>query len=427
MRRPKSASARMLASHGVPNRPPATSGVALGNQTAFQEARSATFGARRIARRVVAMGACAVAVVAVAACGSGPSSGSSSGSPAGVPSGTTGGANVSAAQAAIAPFTGKPSPFPVTEPLSKRLPGGTKFAFLQCATPNCALAGKYYQEAVSAIGGTFTAVNAGTTAAASQAAASSVLALKPDVVFVTVDPSLYGDALKKMSDAGIKVISISVVKDVAPFGVTFNYIGAPEIEEDGRLLADWVIANKGPEANAVFYSLPAFDFSNLLQRAFETEMAKNCPSCQVRAVPIDVATIGTTAPRTIVTDLQAKPATNVAVFLSLQMAQGLPAAMRAAGLSVTTVGRGPTPVSLQDIKDGGLTAGLALDLEVGGWIGVDAGARLLLGDQPTANEKAGVLIKQFLGQKDIVFDPTNGWSGYPDFKNRFAALWHTGG
>jgi len=334
---------------------------------------------------------------------------------------------VSAAQAAVAAFTGKPSAFPVNEPLSKALPAGTKFAFLQCSTPFCALAGRSLQAAATAIGGTFTAVNAGSTAATSQAAASSVLALKPAVVFVTVDPSLYGNGLKKLSDAGTKIVSISIVKDVKPYGVTFNYIGADEIKRDGRLLADWVIAHEGTKANAVFYALPTFDFSSPLQQAFEGEMTKNCPSCKVRAVPIDTATIGTTSASTVVTDLQAHPDTNVAVFSSFQIAAGLPAAMRAVGLSVATVGRGTTPGNLQDIKSGGLTAGLAIDVPVSTWVAVDSAARLLEGGQPTATEQAGDLDVQFLEQKDITFNPTNGWFGYPDYMQRFKTLWHTGG
>lgn len=186
-----------------------------------------------------------------------------------------------------------------------------------------------------------------------------------------------------------------------------------------------MIQHNGSKANAVFYGLPTFDFSEPLQQAFQGEMTKNCPSCKVRTVPIDAATIGTTSPRTVVTDLQAHPETNVAVFVSFQIAAGLPAAMRAAGLSgITTVGRGPTPGNLQDIKDGGLTAGLAIDTPVSTWTAVDAAARLVVGGQPTTSEKAGELDKQFLEQKDITFDPTKGWTGYPDYPQRYAKLWH---
>jgi len=49
---------------------------------------------------------------------------------------------------------------------------------------------------------------------------------------------------------------------------------------------------------------------------------------------------------------------------------------------------------------------------------------LLEGGQPTASEQAGDVPEQFLGQQDITFDPTLGWSAFPDFAQRFAQLWH---
>ena len=385
----------------------------------------------RSARIAAAACVSVAAVMSIAACSSSSSSSSSTSSTSSgsaSPSGPAQGANVAAAAAALAPYTGHPSAFPVTAPLPEKFPAAKKFVFLQCGTPFCALAGMSLQAAVEAIGGKFTKLNAGTTASSAQAAASSALALKPDVVFMTVDPSLFGDGLKQLSAAGVKVISISIAKNASPYGVTFDYIGASEVENDGKLLADWVVAHNGAKANAVFYGLPTFDFSDPMQQAFVSQMKALCPSCAVRTVPIDASTIGTTAPGTVVADLQAHPATNVAVFVSMQIAQGLPAAMKAAGLTgITTVGRGPTPGNLQDIKTGGLTAALAIDAPVSTWTAVDSAARLLEGAQPTASERAGDLDEEFLGQKDITFNTTDGWIGYPDFTRRYATLWHTGG
>ncbi len=380
---------------------------------------------RRARRRVAAWCASAVAIVSVAACSSGSPESTASGA-SGAPGSS--GANVATAKAAIAPFIGQASNFPVTEPLSKALPPGKKFAYMQCSTPVCGQVAKSFQQAVEVLGGELTIVNAGGTAQTAQAAASSVLALKPDVVILSgADPTLYGGSLKALSDAGTKVVSIQVNKDVKPFGIAFNYLGPELSQQNGTLLADWVIANQGSDADAVFYSLPALDLSVNVQKAFEAEMSKNCPSCKVRAVPIDVTTVGTTSSRTVVTDLQAHPSTNVAVFVSFQVAAGLPSAMKAAGLTVKTVGFAPTTGNLQDIKDGGLTAGLAIDFPVSVWTAVDAAARLVLGDQPTQGETTGKVPEQFLEQKDITFDPTKGWSGYPDYSQRFAKLWHPAG
>jgi ribose transport system substrate-binding protein len=381
-------------------------------------------GRSRMAWRVTAACVSATAVVSLAACSS------SSGSTSTSSSKSTGAAqevNVSAAKTALAPYSVAPTTFPLSDPLPEKLPAGKKFVFLQCGTPVCAGIGLFVQQAVKTIGGTITVLNAGNTAQTAKSAASSALALKPAaVLFGGLDPALFGGGLNTLSSAGIKVVSIQVTKDVKPYGVTFNYLGANLSQRNGKLLADWVIANGGAKPNAVLYTLPGLDVSAPMQSAFEAEMKANCSSCQVRVVPIDLATIGTTAPSTVVTDLQAHPATNVAAFVGLEAAAGLPAALKSAGItSVKTVGFGPTAGNLQDIKDGNLTAGLAIDFPMSVWTAVDAAARLLEGAQPTASEQAGEVPEQFLGQKDITFNPTLGWSAFPNYAQRFAQLWKT--
>jgi ribose transport system substrate-binding protein len=384
---------------------------------------------RRSARGIAAACVLAVAVAAVAACSSSSPSSSSSGSASVSPSGASGsaasGANAIAAKAAIAPYSGHPGAFPVAQPLSKPLPAGTKFAFMECGTGACGLVAKLLVPAVKEIGGTLVTVNAGSTAQSSQTAVASVLALKPAAVLITgLNPTIFGGGLKTLSAAGIKVVTISIAENTKPFGITFNYIGLQSTLLAGKLMADWVIANKGPQANVVFYGVPAIDFSAEQQQAFEQELQKNCPTCKVRAVQIDVTTLGTTSANTVVSDLQSHPATNVAVFASAEIAEGLPAALKAAGLSVTTLGYAPQAEILQDIKDGGITAGLAADFPISVWAALDAAARLVEGDQPTAPEQAGELPLQFLEQQDITFDPADGWTAYPDYQRLFAKLWH---
>jgi ribose transport system substrate-binding protein len=376
---------------------------------------SLMYGPQRRVRAAGMVGAAILAGSALAACGSSSSSSTSSTT-------SSAPANVAAAEAAIAPYTGHPSAFPVTEPLGKPLPAGKKFVYLQCSTPVCALLGQLLAPAVKTLGGTLTVINSGGTASSSQAAASSALALKPAAVLLpAVTPSVFGDSLKRLGEAGIKVTAVGVINPTV-YGIDFSIGGQDSIERTGRLMADWVIVHKGPKANVVFYGTPELDFSSYMQHAFEKELAKNCPSCKVRSMPISVTTFGTTAPQTVVNDLQGNPSTNTAVFATEEAATGLPAALKAAGLSVTTLGFAPAPANLQDIKTGGLTAGLGLDLPVQEWTHVDGTARLLLGEPLTPKETEVPL--QFLGKEDITFDPAKGWTGYPDFAERFAKLWH---
>ncbi len=314
----------------------------------------------------------------------------------------------------------------MTETLGGKIPAGTKFAFLQCSTTICGLTAQLLGPAVKAVGGQLTLINAGGTSSTSQAAASSALALKPAVVIVTgVQLAQFGGKLKELSAAGIKVISVSVTEDVAPYGVTFNYIGLDFNVRAGQLMADWVVARKGQNANVVFYTVPELSFSIPMANAFKSELTKLCKTCQFRTSDISVLTFGTKAPSTVVTDLQAHRDSTVAVFASAEIAAGLPAALKAAGITnLTSIGFAPTPNTLGDIKTGALTAGLGIDLQVAIWTSVDVAARLLLGKDLTAGEKAGDTPEQILEQKDITFDTTRGYAGYPDVAQTYIKLWN---
>lgn len=406
-------------------------------------------GRRRLARTAITA-LVAVTCLGAAACGSSTSSTSpssstsSSSSSSSVPaasassagagsaeaatsaSNAQGSDGVGAAKAALVPFTGHPSPFPVDVPLSKAIAPGTTIAYLQCGTPICALVAQLIEPAVKALGASLKVVNAGSTAASAQAAASTVLSLKPAAVLISgVNPQTYSGGLKELAAAGIKVLSISVPGDVKQYGVDFNYVGLNALQLGGRLLADWVIAHKGSNADVVFYGVPELTFTPFMEDAFKGEMAKNCPSCKLRFSSIGIATLGTTGTSTIVTDLQSNPSTTVAVFGTGDAATGLPAAMKAAGIpsSLTTVIWNPAPTQIQYIKDGSISAGLATDIAVQIWTLVDVTARLINGEQPTQGEVEGVGPFQFLQKADITFDPSHGFAGYPDFAQRFAKLW----
>ncbi len=313
-------------------------------------------------------------------------------------------------------------------PLAKAVPAGTTIAYLQCGAPLCGLVAQVLAPAVKALGATLKIVPAGLTASSAQAAASTVLSLKPSAVILTgVNPQTYAGGLKEISAAGIKVVSLSVIGDYKQYGIDFNYVGDEALALQGTLLANWVVANKGPNANVVFYGVPELTFTPIQEKAFQDELAKNCSSCKVRFESIAIATLGTTAPSTIVTDLQAHSDTNTVVFGAADAMQGLPAALKAAGISsLTTVAATPGPAELQYIKDGSLTAGLGNDIPVQLWGAVDVAARLIIGQDPTPGEVAGIGPYQFLAQKDITFDPSHGWTGYPDFAQRFEKLWKPG-
>jgi ribose transport system substrate-binding protein len=388
---------------------------------------------RGTSRRVVfaVIAALALAVV-FAACGGGGGGGSSSSS-ANTEAESTGGgeseggsSSAASAKEAIAPFIGQPSAFPVTEKL-KEVPKGATIAYMDCGTPICALFWQILGPAGQTMGVNLERVKAGSAANTVSAAFDSVVAKKPDAVIVTaISVELWKNQLKQLQEAEIPVVTTGIT-GTEPYEIIAPQAAENSSNLEGELLANYVVAEMSPEANVAFYDVPELPFTGVVGEKFSEELEAICPGCSVRTTHIPVATIGNTAPNTIVSDLQANPETTVAVFATDEAETGLPAALQAAGIEVETLGNSPGPTNLQYLKEGKETAALAVDLPVLTWTLVDQAAREIVGQELSGPEAEGIPVQQFLTKEDIVFDPSKGWTGYPDFPERFAKLWGVGG
>jgi ribose transport system substrate-binding protein len=380
----------------------------------------------RLAPRRSALVAGLIAVcLTVAACGD-ADDGGSTGASTGAGGAATASADVAAARKALEPFTGHPTAFPVKEPLVKPLPAGTKYTVVQCASPVCSLLTGVVEPAVKAIGAELNVVKAPASASATQNAVESAIAAKPDgVILIGMTPEVIAPQLRELKDAGIPTASLGII-DAEKYGIGFDSTSVAGVSNSGARLADWVVVKKGDDADIVFYKTPELSFMQPELDGFRSELEKVCPSCKLREVVLPITTIGSTAPSRVVSDLQSHPDTNVAVFGTEEAATGLPAALKTAGIDVLVTGYVPTPANLVDIKADKIGSGLAGDLAVGAWTTVDALARQTLGQPISDYEKHTPAPQQLLEAKDITFDPSKGWSGYPDFAERFAKLWKVG-
>ncbi len=323
----------------------------------------------------------------------------------------------------LAPYTGHPNPFPVDQPLTKRPGAGWSVAFLQCSTPICALLARTTAEAAGGMGVPLHVTKAGASSQGLQDAMSSIIAQKPSTVLLpAADPVQFRDPMAQLQSLGIPVISQGVV-DTDQFGaIKGEILGKKAADLAGVLLADWVVKRNGTSPS-VFYNTPELSFSPYIVAGFKREMGQVCPSCAVRFVDVPIATIGSTAPATVTSDLQSHPDTRTAVFGSEEAADGLPAALKVADITVDTVGFAPDPAVLGYIKNGDITAGLGFDIRTSSWIQLDMAARVLTGQALTTAEQNDPSVMQMLERGDITFDPAMGWNGYPDVATRFAALW----
>lgn len=376
---------------------------------------------RGVRARAGALLVMAISATTLAACGSNDSSNATTSNSTKATGAAT--ASLAAAKAAIAPYVGKPGPFPVTEPLTKKRPVGAKVAFMDCGTPTCAVLYDITSQAAKAMGVTLYRVKSGSSANTIDAAYGTVAEQKPAAVIdAATDPALFKTALTKLKAAGIPLISTGVI-DQDKYGFAGGVFGRPSSENSGKLLADYVYAEHQGDSNSVFYYTPELAFAPILKDAYVTEMKKLCPACTTRSVPLPVASIGNTMPSKIVSDLQSHPDTKTVVTATNEMLAGVPAALKAAGLTVETTGSAGGPDNLQMIKAGQQTSSLYVDLPTMIWMSMDMAARAINKEPIPAAEAKGIPPIQFLTQKDITFDPAKGWAPYPDFAERFKKLW----
>lgn len=378
-----------------------------------------------------------VLALGLAACGGGSSSSSSSSTSeaessepsggetenAGEESSAASGGGVAEAKEIVAPYIGEPSPFPVTEKL-KSVPKGDEIDYVDCGTPICALFWEILQPAAQTMGVKLERVKAGSAANTVASAFDTVIAKEPAAVIVgSITMELWSKKLKELQEKEIPVVTTGI-SDAEEFGVESPQASNANSERSGDLMAAYVVGEMaGEESNVVFYETPELSFTTIIAESFQAEFEKLCPGCSVRIAKVGIEELGNTAPNTVVSDLQANPETNVAVFGTAEIEAGLPTALKAAGIEIETLGSSPGPAELQYLKEGKSTAVLGFDLPVLTWGLLDQAAREIAGQKLTGPEAEGLGVLQFLRKEDVQYDVSKGWSGYPEFAEKFAELW----
>lgn len=384
-------------------------------------------------RALTLVALCLGLALSIAACGGGGGSSSSEStgsSPETAPAeggeGEAEGGGAAAAKKIIAPYLGHPSPFPVTEAL-KEVPKGATVAYMECSSSICALFYELLSGAAQTMGIKLERIKAGAAANTVSAAFDTVVAKQPDAVIVTaINVELWSKQLKELQEANIPVVT-SGVTGTETYGIKSPQAAEANSELAGALMANYVVAEMNPEANAVIYEVPEIPYTTIVAEKFVEELEAVCADCSARVAQVPVAELGSTAPNTVVSDLQANPETTVAAFTADEIELGLPQAAKAAGIEVETLGYAATPQNLQYVKEGKETAVLPADLPVLIWGWLDQAAREIVGQELTGPQSEGINDVQFLTKQDITFDPAKGWTGYPDFAEKFAKLWGVGG
>jgi ABC-type sugar transport system substrate-binding protein len=377
--------------------------------------------------RLAVAASAATAVLFSAGCGSDSSDDGSTGDASGGGGGS--GVDVAAAQATIDPLTKPATDFPITEPLAARPEAGTTIAFLDLGTPVTAQAYDSLSEAAEAAGVELQRVQTGQSPQEINAAMNSLVESKPDAVIdIAVDPALFTPQLEALQDQGTVFIASSITNG-EEFGFDDSQIfsGVTGGKNNGRLVASALLAETNGEATElVFYQVPEVPFTPLILEGAQEQLDEQCPDCTLRVVDIPISEVGSTASRTVVSDLQAHPETQAFIASIDELQIGLPAAMDVAGMDVPGVGNGGSPINIQQVAEGQELATLASDINMVVWSAMDQALRGLAGEDydysPLYAEPNPALVQIFT-EDNVPSDPNAGYVAFPDYKERFTALW----
>jgi ribose transport system substrate-binding protein len=161
-------------------------------------------------------------------------------------------------------------------------------------------------------------------------------------------------------------------------GILYNTATSEQNAPIGDYLAAEVVSDSGGKANAVYVNISAFRILAKVGETFQDGMKKYCSSCTVGNLDIPLTSLGKDAPDRIVSYLRAHPKVNyIALSVSDALGAGLPAALKAAGLSdkVKIVGQGGGSQNFSDLKAGAIEALVPTDTYAYDYLMIDALAR----------------------------------------------------
>jgi ribose transport system substrate-binding protein len=393
---------------------------------AGHESRQATLRWRRAAALVVAT---ALPVV-VAACGSNGTSGSSSSDSTQSASGNQTGATasqVAKAKAYIARYASPPTNVTVTTPVLKHPTPGRTVVYLQCAGPQCAEAGDAMANAAAAVGWQFKRIDFDTTNPATLIAAmKKALQYNPvGVAFQAVPYALWASQVPAYTAAHVALVPSYVGATPSNPIIAANIGGNNVIEANADLIANWFIADSHGTGKALLYSVPDFPALLQVQTDFLAAVKAGCTGCSVQLVngtPTQVAAGGVNA--AIVAALRRDSSLQYMIMSDYPLTVGLPAALKAAGISGIKIGgiyAGAADQTL--IKQGQEAAGTPQPENIPGWLTIDAMIRYSEG--MSNNDGDDILPLQLL-TPSTVGEPTNSYDFPANYQQLFKRLWLAG-
>jgi ABC-type sugar transport system substrate-binding protein len=364
----------------------------------------------------------AVLGIAVAACGSSGSSGGNSATSSAA----------SQVQASLPkPITSPPASVGITTPMNAAPQKSKTFFWLQCELPICGKITQGVKAATTAAGWKYE--NLVFKANDPGAGLQSALQRKPDAIGITGIPSAAVKAqLAAAAKAGIPVVTCSAGPE-EPGPTTYSAICSHTTGPDGKNMALWAIRDSGGKANMVSVTIPSFPSLAATVNGTADAAKANCPKCTTDALNLTVDDLaGGQVASKLIAYLQSHPKVNYVLFTFADLENGVPEALKAAGLAdkVTIVGNGAGEAQFKAVAGGAHQAWVAYPAVLEGWQMVDAAIRLVDGGKLPSNYQTQLehlptyIVDTPSAAKQLA--PSYDWSGPANYEEQFKKLWKVG-
>jgi ribose transport system substrate-binding protein len=379
--------------------------------------------------------ACAVAVLAMgvaAGCGSSDDSDTTSSTAASTTAATTttaGNAQAAEAKQAMQDITPRPTSIGIDEPIEGGVQPGKTIDYLACGVPACAELGESLKKAAKEVGWKIKVVNQGLSPEEVKAAWEQVVRDKPDAVVTTggFPLEVYAKELAQFKKEGGVMVSVA---DVQPAEPDKGYIAAISGAERSKLagvqMAKWVIAETDGKANVQMINVSGFPSIVMQYEGFKSTLEEMCPDCSMKTYDAPLDSFGKELPGDIAQQLQSNPNANALVLGSGDMAVGLPAALKGAGIDPpAAITQGQTPAIAQVMKEGGISAIWGQELAEIMWRSVDVLARHFAGQSVEPDIEADTAVQWLLTNENIP-STTEPFPLVEDYQDQYRQLWGLG-
>lgn len=306
---------------------------------------------------------------------------------------------------------------------------------LDQAIPHLNAIGKALAEAAGSAGVNVVEFDGKSSVAEWQRGIEQAVAQKADVIVPLAIPLDAIEApLQAAADAGVDVVASLYTDANVPLPEEFAEIAHSQVTEEytraGELMAGWVVADSGGDANVLVIHAPELAVTQYVDQGIERVFEEACPDCTVSWKEAATSEWGTqldTLTRTALTE-------DTSIDYLIPIYDGmvnfvLPAVHQAGAEDRVKIASFNATKSVMEALDNedvvGADVGTAENWE--GWALADASFRAMLDSAPVENYHIPVRLFTANNIGDIDLNGSEaGWYGPVDFKAEFGKLWGVG-